>query len=86
MKIKNPLDKDLNLLYKGENYVLEAGVSKEFPADVIAQWITIYEFLAISSASSKEIDAVVEAVANEVEVEVEKEEEKPKKKVAKKTK
>lgn len=65
MKIKNPLDKDLNLLYKGENYVLEAGVSKEFPEDVVAQWITIYEFLSITSASSKETDAVVEAVEEE---------------------
>ena len=86
MKIKNPLDKDLNLLYKGESYVLEAGVSKEFPEDVVAQWITIYGFLSITSASSKEIDAVVEAVEAEVKVEEEKEEEKPKKKAAKKTK
>lgn len=80
MKIKNPLDKDLNLLYKGENYVLEAGFSKEFPADVIAQWITIYGFLNISSATSKETDAVVEAV------EVMKEEKKKEEKKAKKTK
>ena len=73
MKIKNPLDKDLKLCFKGTDYVLEAGVSKEFPADVIAQWILIYGFLSITESKDKEVDAVVEAV----------EEEKPKK-VAKK--
>lgn len=62
MKIKNPLDKDLSLLYKGENYVIEAGVSKEFPEDVVAQWISIYGFLKIAQATDKEKDAVVEAV------------------------
>lgn len=62
MKIKNPLDKDLNLNYKGKDYVLEAGVSKEFPEDVVAQWITIYGFLTIAKGTDKEVDAVVAAV------------------------
>ena len=72
MKIKNPLDKDLNLRYKGTDYVLEAGVSKEFPKDVLAQWITIYGFLSIANGTDKEVDAVVEEVKKEEEVKVEK--------------
>jgi len=62
MKIKNPLDKDISLCHKGTDYVLEAGVSKEFPEDVIAQWITIYGFLSIAKGTDKETDAVVEEV------------------------
>lgn len=73
MKIKNPLDRDLNLLYKGQDYVIEAGVSKEFPADVVAQWITIYEFLKITSTNDKDTDEVLEEVEKQKD-------EKPKKK------
>lgn len=88
MKIKNPLDKDLHLLYKGEQHVLEAGVSKEFATDVAAQWINIYGFLSITKATDKEVDAVVEAADAPVEaVEEEKEEKKvTKKSTTKKTK
>lgn len=67
MKIKNPLDKDISLRYKGKDYVLEAGVSKEFPEDVIAQWITIYGFLSIAKGTDKETDAVVEVLQEEKE-------------------
>lgn len=75
MKIKNPLDKDISLCYKGVDYVLEAGVSKEFPEDVVAQWITIYGFLSIAKSTDKEVDKVVDALVAE--------EEKPKKKAVK---
>ena len=79
MKIKNPIDKDLNLRYLGEDYTLEAGVSKEFPEDVVAQWIRIYGFLSISSATNKEVDTVVDEVKK-----AEEEEKKTAKKTAKK--
>lgn len=62
MKIKNPLDKDLNLNYKGTNYVLEAGVSKDFEPEVAAHWVHIYGFLSIVKATDKEKDVVVEEV------------------------
>lgn len=62
MKIKNPLDKTLKLRFKGTDYTLESGISKAFPEDVIAQWITIYGFLSIVSGTDKETDAVVEEV------------------------
>lgn len=59
MKIKNPTEKDLKLNYKGQDYTLEAGFAKEFPEDVAAQWIVIYEFLSISRTTDKETDEVV---------------------------
>ena len=62
MKIKNPLDKDITLQFEGETYVLEAGVSKEFPERVAARWFTIYEFLKITHATDKQVDEVVEEV------------------------
>lgn len=44
-KIKNPLSEDLRLLYKGENFVLEAKSTKEFSDDVANQFEHIYDFL-----------------------------------------
>lgn len=60
IKIKNPLDEDLKLHFKGESYTLEAGVTKQFPADVATQWVVIYDFLTLTSATDKEKDEMVE--------------------------
>lgn len=63
--IKNTLDKDLSLQFKGETYTLGAGVTDKFPADVAARWIEIYGFLSIAGTSDKEVDKVVEEITGE---------------------
>jgi len=75
--ITNTIDKDLTLQFKGETYVLPAGVKEKFPTEVAAQWVNIYGFLSIEGTSDKEVEKLAEEItAKEV---------KPKKKAAKKT-
>ena len=62
MNIKNPLDKDISLLFKGETYTLEAGKSGDFSDEVAAQWVNIYGFLSEDEAPSKEEDKPKKAV------------------------
>jgi hypothetical protein len=65
-KIKNTLDKDLALQFKGEHYTLEAKTSKSFPGDVCAQWLEIYGFLTyeeeVKTQEVKEVKEVKEKV------------------------
>lgn len=72
MKIKNPTDQDLKLNYKGVIYELPAGVTDSFPEDVTAQWLYIYGFLNIVSATNKEVDTVLEQIQEEVKKKEEK--------------
>lgn len=45
IKIKNPLDNDISLKYKGEEYSIGAKETKGFPQDVVEQWMEIYGFI-----------------------------------------
>ena len=82
VKITNPLDTELTLQFKGDTYTLGAGISEKFPADVAAQWITIYGFLSISGTADSQVDKMVEELTEEPTEETKEE---PKKSVAKKT-
>lgn len=69
IKVKNKEDLNLKLLFKGENYTLDAKETKSFPEDVAKQWITIYEFLSIDNTKDvvkeeKEIKDIKEVKVN----------------------
>jgi hypothetical protein len=62
MKIKNTIDEDLTLNFKGVDYPLAAGVVEDFPEDVAAQWLRIYDFLSVAKATDKEVNEVVKEI------------------------
>lgn len=51
IKVKNTINKELTLNYKGEDYVLGKGEIKEFEDEVAKQWKYIYGFLNTGKTS-----------------------------------
>ena len=47
MLVKNPLDKELSLIFKGEVYHINAEEVKEFKDEIANHWIGIYQFMSI---------------------------------------
>jgi len=82
MRITNPTDKDIKIVYRGKELSLEAGESSDkFSADEVAQLQRIYGFLAVASDTERE---PIANVFPENEPEELKKEEKPKKEAKKK--
>lgn len=54
MLVKNPLDSEVTLNYKGEVFHIEAGKTKDFPEDIAKHWVTIYQFMTIEAKEEKE--------------------------------
>jgi hypothetical protein len=79
IKIKNPLDKEIVLNYRGENFALGAGESKAYPEPVAKHWREIFGFVLTEGTLSD-----VEPVALAAEVAVEEVQEAAPKKTAKK--
>ena len=72
MRITNPTDKDIKIVYRGKELSLEAGESSDkFSADEVAQLQRIYGFLAVASDTERE--PIIENEPEEL-----KKEEKPK--------
>jgi 23S rRNA pseudoU1915 N3-methylase RlmH len=81
-KVKNPIDKEVALLYRGHTYVIGAKATESFPEDVAKQFVTIYQFMSLDGA---EVTNTTEEETEEVEeVEVKEEEKITKPKKAKK--
>ena len=53
MYIKNPIDQDVKVNYLGTEYVIGANETKEFPDDLGAHFIRIYDFMEQTSAPAK---------------------------------
>lgn len=45
IKVKNPTEQEVALLFRGQTYVIGAKATESFPMDVAKQWITIYQFM-----------------------------------------
>lgn len=69
-KVKNPIDKEVALLFKGHTYTIGAGKTESFPEDVAKHFVTIYGFMTLEGSSVEDTAPVVEEVP-EVEVAVE---------------
>ncbi len=54
MLVKNPLDKEVSLNYKGEAYFIDAESMVDFPEEIAKQWVTIYQFMTIEKAVKEE--------------------------------
>lgn len=79
IKVKNPVDKELTLQFKGEVHSIGANTSKEFPEAVAKQWIFIYGFM-FEDNSKPEIKKETEVEKNKGIPAVDKVEVKAKKK------
>jgi hypothetical protein len=62
IKIKNPLDSEITLKYKGEEYSIGAKETKGFPQDVVEQWMEIYGFVTYIGTED-EVETKEEVVA-----------------------
>lgn len=71
-KVKNPIDREVTLNHRGENYTIGPKEAKAFPTDVAEQWVTIFGFMTKEGVTTAE--PVVEEAEEKVEEEVEKEE------------
>lgn len=68
MILKNPLDKDLEINFKGNGYVLPANGTLEVPEAVGAYWLTqIHQFLTVVPETVVAPAAVEETPAAVVE-------------------
>ena len=66
MKIRNPIDQELNLNFRGENYTIEAKGVKEFDDEVAKQWLLIYSFMGQAKPEPVEEKKVVKKAAKKV--------------------
>ena len=69
LNVKNPSDKEVNTIFKGEAFVIKPGSTEKFPEDLIKHLINIYQFLEVGA----ETKAVAKELVKEVEGEVIKE-------------
>ena len=49
MRVKNPIEKEVTLNYKGELFTIKANSTQDFPTDIAKHWIYIYGFMSIEA-------------------------------------
>lgn len=62
IKIHNPIDKELSLQFKGEQYFIGAKTSKEFPNDLANHWLEIYGFMSEDKTKAEVKEVIKEEV------------------------
>jgi hypothetical protein len=70
IKVKNPIDKELTLQFKGEVHTIGAKTSKEFPEAVAKQWIFIYGFMEVDNSKEEKKVEKNKGIPTEEKVEV----------------
>lgn len=56
MKLINPTDKDIVVVFKGEELsVLSQGITKELSVDQVEFWLRIHPFLTIQKIEEKKV-------------------------------
>ena len=60
MKLKNPTDKEVRVVYKGVEYKLDPETTDDFSEEVVAHWIKVHEFLKFVNATDTQVNKVVE--------------------------
>lgn len=69
IKVKNPINEEVALLFRGETYLIGPDSVESFPIDVAKQWITIYQFMDfVGHAEESNNVEVKEEVVEEKEV------------------
>lgn len=86
--VKNPLDKEIKIMFKGSNYILAPKEEKALEEDVVKHWKRLHGFLEVRDFSEEpvvEISAPPQIPSPQAVMEVKESapqvEEKPKKKV-----
>ncbi len=79
IKLTNPIDRDLKILFKGDEEILEAKETRIVNDDLGLFWISLHTFLIKEDVVAKDkVEEIVEEVTNEIV------EEKPEEVIAKK--
>jgi len=72
-KIHNPIDREVETVFKGETYSIKSKATESFPTEVAKRFVDIYPFLEVSEGKEVNTEKIKEIVKEAEEVkEVEK--------------
>jgi hypothetical protein len=66
LNLKNPSDKEVNTIFKGEAFVMKPGSTEKFPEDLVTHLINIYQFLEVGTETKEVVKELVKEVEEKV--------------------
>lgn len=54
-KVTNPIEEEITVNYRGENYVIGPKETKQFDTELAQHWVRIYDFMELKEVDDKEV-------------------------------